>query len=174
IEQQGNEVPVLVDEDNNVLDGAHRLLFCVELGLTPKVERRSGLSAEQKLNLAFMLNESRRQMTEEDLERAREERQRRVVELRQQGASLRTIAEEVGVSEKQVRNDLAAATADGYAVEPKGGQVKGRDGKKRSAKSRRKPKAPKREPSAECEPETQNDTEAEKPARAKGTAREPA
>jgi hypothetical protein len=56
---------------------------------------------------------------------------------------LRIIAEEVGVSEKQVRNDLQQATAEGYAVEPVGGKVQGRDGKKRPAKKPKPKKPPK-------------------------------
>jgi biotin operon repressor len=56
---------------------------------------------------------------------AQPQRSARVAEPRRNGKSGRQIAEEEGISEKQVRKDLKQTTADGYAVEPEAGQVLG-------------------------------------------------
>ena len=53
----------------------------------------------------------------------------REVELRRQGESQRTIAEKMGMSQKQVRRDLKEATESGVSVEPESGRITGKDGK---------------------------------------------
>src|SRR5262249_49145461 len=101
IKQHGIMIAVLHDEMDRIIDGGKGLAVAAEQGIPlDKIpfEVRRGLSEEQKLALALELNESRRQMSADDLKRARVERKRRVVALRQQGESLRTIAVEVGVS----------------------------------------------------------------------------
>src|SRR5690606_33236568 len=92
IAQRGVQVPVEYDEDGNILDGYHRVRACRELGLDdwPRVVRR-GLTEEQKVEHALALNLHRRHLT-------REQRRELVVRLRQQGWSLRRIAERLGVS----------------------------------------------------------------------------
>ncbi len=100
IAQRGVQVPVEYDEDGNILDGYHRVRACQELGITdwPKVVRR-GLTEEQKFEHALALNLHRRHLT-------REQRRELVVRLRQQGWSLRRIAERLGVHHDTVREDL--------------------------------------------------------------------
>jgi len=100
IAQRGVQVPVEYDEDGNILDGYHRVRACQELGITdwPKVVRR-GLTEEQKIEHALALNLHRRHLT-------REQRRELVVRLRQQGWSLRRIAERLGVHHDTVREDL--------------------------------------------------------------------
>src|SRR5690606_31976837 len=97
---RGVQVPVEYDEDGNILDGYHRVRACQELGITdwPKVFRR-GLTEEQKIEHALALNLHRRHLT-------REQRRELVVRLRQQGWSLRRIAERLGVHHDTVREDL--------------------------------------------------------------------
>jgi hypothetical protein len=51
----------------------------------------------------------------------------RVAEKRAAGKSLRTIAEEEGVSDTQIRSDIKEAGANPFAPAP--GKVTGRDGK---------------------------------------------
>src|SRR5690606_31592931 len=101
IAQRGVQVPVEYDEDGNILDGYHRVRACRELGITdwPKVVRR-GLTEEQKIEHALALNLHRRHLT-------REQRRELVVRLRQQGWSLRRIAERLGVSKSQVERDAS-------------------------------------------------------------------
>lgn len=100
IAQRGVQVPVEYDEDGNILDGYHRVRACQELGIIdwPKVVRR-GLTEEQKIEHALALNLHRRHLT-------REQRRELVVRLRQQGWSLRRIAERLGVHHDTVREDL--------------------------------------------------------------------
>ena len=100
IAERGVQVPVEYDEDGNILDGSHRVRACQELGITdwPKVVRR-GLTEEQKFEHALALNLHRRHLT-------REQRRELVVRLRQQGWSLRRIAERLGVHHDTVREDL--------------------------------------------------------------------
>src|SRR5262245_1802903 len=60
------------------------------------------LDDKDKEALAVSLNQDRRQLTQEELTVLRQERIERAVELRSEGASLRDIAEEEGVSVAQV------------------------------------------------------------------------
>jgi hypothetical protein len=131
-------VPVVIDEEDGVIDGGHRLSLVSYLQLpieaVPlRVER--GLTLEQKAEMALSLNHGRRHLAARDWKQMADERRDRIkeaVKLRRKGMSTRDIAAETGVSEKRVRDDLAEATAKGYAVEPEGGVIHGRDGKDRS------------------------------------------
>jgi hypothetical protein len=123
-----------VDENDGLIDGANRLEIAVEEGLTEvPIEVHRGLTHQQKRALAEDLNVQRRQLSPEDRQRMRAERIERVAEKRQQGMSQRAIAEEEGISQKQVRRDLEEATESGDSVEPKGGKVTGLDGRQRAA-----------------------------------------
>jgi hypothetical protein len=132
-------VPVVVDEKDGVIDGGHRITLAAELGLPLEavpLRVESGLSLEQKAAMAHSLNVSRRHLVAKDwkeMKWRREERIKKAVELRRQGMSTRDIAAETGVSQKRVRDDLVAATEQGYSVEPEGGVVHGQDGKDRPA-----------------------------------------
>src|SRR5215469_3164905 len=67
IELRGVVVPVIVDEDLGVIDGANRLAIVSKLGRTSvPIEIRTGLSHDEKKELARSLNDNRRQMTAED------------------------------------------------------------------------------------------------------------
>jgi ParB/Sulfiredoxin domain len=149
----GVVVPIIVDEHDGVIDGVHRLILAAEVGLTDvPVVVRAGLTHARKTALAISINADRRQLGPETIKRLKAERVGRVVAARREGMSYRKIAEQEGVSEKQVREDLKKATAEGYAVDPRGGQVKCKDGRTRSATRKRKPKP--RQPSAAQRPAT--------------------
>src|SRR5690606_26376855 len=117
IAQRGVQVPVEYDEDGNILDGYHRVRACLELGITdwPKVVRR-GLTEEQKIEHALVLNLHRRHLT-------RDQRRELVAKLRGQGWSLRRIAERLGVSKSQVERDASGVPFSAPAT------VTGADGK---------------------------------------------
>jgi hypothetical protein len=125
---------IVVDENNNVFDGAHRLMIASELGHdhVPCVVRRN-LSDKQKIELASTLNEDRRHLTPLEQQKARERRLGRVLSMRADGASQRAIAEKEKISRNQVRADLAnlQKQIDDYDAEEalKATAVKGRDGK---------------------------------------------
>jgi N6-adenosine-specific RNA methylase IME4/ParB-like chromosome segregation protein Spo0J len=94
-------VPVVVDEDLGVIDGGNRLAIAAELGLQAvPFDIRPDLAHEEKRALALALNECRRQLSAED-------RKELAVRLRQQGMSLRTIGEHLGVAKSTVADDLA-------------------------------------------------------------------
>jgi hypothetical protein len=109
----GVQVGVLVDEHDGIIEGRNRVTLAAELDVDLPVVVRAGLSDEQKLRLALDLNDARRQLTPADRKQAqaraeelRKERIARVAEASRQGKSTRTIAQEEGVSQKQVMRDL--------------------------------------------------------------------
>jgi ParB-like chromosome segregation protein Spo0J len=67
IGKHGVVVPVVVDEDNGIIDGINRLEIAAKLGLDDvPLDMRKGLTAEEKKDLAVSLNEHRRHLTPED------------------------------------------------------------------------------------------------------------
>lgn len=106
IQENGILVPIILDEDGDVIDGQHRLQIASELNLTDiPFETKYGLSDDEKEDMAIGVNIHRRQLN-------REQRQTLVIHLRQKGMSTRQIAEKVGVHKDTVRNDLAESAGD--------------------------------------------------------------
>lgn len=64
IKEQGQMYPIVVNEENEILDGHHRYRICKELGITPKVVIRN--YADKKLEKKFVIesNFMRRQMND--------------------------------------------------------------------------------------------------------------
>jgi len=62
IAESGVEVPIVVDQDGNVVDGFHRDLICHELGLQCPREVRTFESESEKYELSLRLNCRRRQL----------------------------------------------------------------------------------------------------------------
>jgi hypothetical protein len=92
ISRRGVITPVVVDQDNGIIDGINRLTLAAELGLDAgaiPVDVRRGLTPSQKRDLAVALNEHRWHLSVEDLQRLRQERLRRVAEKRREGKSTR-------------------------------------------------------------------------------------
>lgn len=127
IAERGVIVPVVIDELFAVIDGQHRLKIAAELGLTSvPLEIRTGLHDDEKRQLAWDLNAHRRHMTPE-------QRKAQEKELAKQGLSLRSIADEMGVSYETVRTDLSGLTTPVKSLTPVTGEVTevmGKDGKK--------------------------------------------
>jgi len=97
--------PIHVDEENVVIDGHNRLELAVELGLqTIPTKIVSGLSAEQKRDLAEDLNLHRRHLSRKQIRRVLARRL-----LANPGQSDRAVADPMGVDHKTVgavRRDL--------------------------------------------------------------------
>jgi hypothetical protein len=112
---------ILVDEDDGVIDGGHRLAIAAELGLpladVPLRVLGSKTTAE-KPEAALAANLHRRHLSPEDQQRLRQERIARVVAARQDGKSYRAIAAEEGKSVAQVQRDYADAGVPGGTPEP--------------------------------------------------------
>jgi len=121
IAERGCLVPVELDEDGQVLDGAHRIRACSDLGIKPPTITRRGLSEDEKRAHAIALNLQRRQLDREqraDLHR----------KLREAGKSLREIAEVSGVHPSTVADDVRGVG------NPTPETITGRDGKSYPAK----------------------------------------
>lgn len=106
IRNHGITVPVVVDEQDGVIDGGSRLRIAEELGFTRSqvpLDVRTGLTWEEKQELALVLNSDRRHLAPEV---KRELRRQRVMHLRRLGYSLRHIAEVLGIDKRQVHRDL--------------------------------------------------------------------
>jgi len=125
IQEHGVIVPIVIDEDKNVIDGQHRLLIAAELGWKDiPFEIRPGLDETDKKRLACGLNLHRRHLT-------RKQREQLALTLRQDGLSYRQIGEALRVSHEQVRRDVESTVTDVAVDLPD--RIIGRDGKVRPA-----------------------------------------
>ncbi len=123
--------PIYLHEDM-VIDGWQRLRASIETNTEPVfAEMPKGITPEEFVET---VNDERRHETAEEATERIEARRKRVAEARVEGKSTRAIAEEVGVSQPTVLNDIAVATDKGLSVEPPDGKVTGKDDKKRDAK----------------------------------------
>lgn len=84
----------------------------------------------------------RRNLTAEEMAENRSERIDRVVGARVNGQSVRTIAEEEGVSIATIQRDLETATVSGDTVTPPDGKIIGKDDRKQPATKPEKPLCP--------------------------------
>ena len=132
-----------------ILDGRNRWIASREADVKPTFVNFTG-TQEQARWFVQAANEERRHLGVEWLQRRREERRDRAAAARQQGKSLRTIAEEEGVSESQIRRDLeeAKSTAPPGAVEPPEGKVTGKDGRTRTATPKKPTESPEKSSTA--------------------------
>lgn len=106
--KSGVLVPIVFDENGNIIDGHHRKKICDELHITnvPK-QIIANLTENEKLKLARELNEARRQLTIEEKEREARKRLKETPEL-----SDRQIAKQIGASNVYVsgiRKDMEQA-----------------------------------------------------------------
>lgn len=132
IAERGIIVPVELDEDGNILDGHHRIKAWQELKDEdvalldyPRVVR-AGMTETQKRNHVRALNIIRRQLTPE-------QRDEQMAAMRDDGMSLRQIADAVGVSHMTVSRGVTNVTPE---------KVVGKDGKKYPATKKHKTAKP--------------------------------
>ena len=102
INRWGVIVPIVVDQNGQVIDGHHRQRIARELGVDYGVQQIEVGSEDDARAIAATLNTDRRHM---DID----QRRAIVAHLREQGHSLRAIAGAVGVDDKTVRRDLSIA-----------------------------------------------------------------
>lgn len=131
IDRLGVIDPITVDEHDNVIDGKNRLEIAHSIGIPVNqipFDVRVCLGEEEKRELAWQLNEARRQLSAEELSAARLDRINRVAEARREGQSLRAIAAKEGLSQTTIMNDLREVRAnDPDFQEPS--RVVGNDGR---------------------------------------------
>jgi ParB-like chromosome segregation protein Spo0J len=107
IAERGVLYPIIVDEDDRILDGVHRWRIADELGIDPPVSQMGHLDDEGKLALALGLNLRRRHL---DPDRRRDLARR----LRdERGLSVRRISKVTGWSKSQVHRDLTGPRLPG-------------------------------------------------------------
>lgn len=109
--------PVITDEAGAILDGHHRAEIAVELGIAYPRTVPPGLSEEQKIEQAVLLNLGRRHLD-------REQRRALVQDLRGRGLSIRWISERTAIPRSTVAR-LAESPVPFGTPE----YVTGRDGK---------------------------------------------
>lgn len=127
IEERGVIVPIVLDEENNILDGYHRASIAAALGLEyVPTEIRPGLSVEEKRQLAKVLNTHRRHMSPEE----RAENAALAVKERSEGKSIREIAAALGVPKSTVHRALSNCPT-GTVEFP--ARIVGKDGRERPA-----------------------------------------
>lgn len=117
IRRFGVLVPVVRDQDGNLLDGHHRARIADDLGIKYRVDVVRVASADEGRAIVETLNTDRGHRLKSDM------RREVVADLREQGHSLRAIAGAVGVDKETVRKDLSPvdpSTPD---------RIVGRDGK---------------------------------------------
>jgi ParB-like chromosome segregation protein Spo0J len=132
-------IAIIVDERNIIIDGEHRARAAQKVGLKQiPVQVRPGLSEPEKWKMGQDLNLHRRHLTPEQIQQIIKENRGKLpqmaLELRQEGKSLRTIGDELGVSHQQAKKLIQTeAAVNKITVElPK--TIKGKDGKKHPAK----------------------------------------
>ncbi len=141
IEKDGIKVPVTIHQGAGdpdwypdgppcscrVLDGMNRLEIAAEMGLgAAAVPYRlanddrytEDATVAELRELALALNQHRRHLTPQEMQELRARRIVRVAEARQEGKSIRVIAEQEKVSVAQVQRDLADATVSGDTLAP--------------------------------------------------------
>lgn len=114
IEGHGVREPIRVDESNNVIDGANRLRTAHDLNLPAvPVVILAGLTDQEKQAESDRLNLYRRHLSVQEQQAAVSARRKRVGALRQQGMSVRAIAEQAGVGRTQIERDLESSRVPG-------------------------------------------------------------
>ena len=155
-------VPVVLYE-GKILDGRNRYRAGTELGLkVPTRDYAPALDGDDPEQFVENMNDDRRHEEAEIIRRRRQERIKRVTQRKIEGKSNRQIAEEEGISEKTVREDLQSCSGADPGSAPENdpsevenshvnGTVKGRDGKTYPAKPKKKAAAkPKEEKTEEA------------------------
>lgn len=129
----------VVLHEGKVLDGWQFQRACVELDSKPEYEKLPA-GADPAVWVST-LNDHRRHESQDKATRRIEQRRERVAAAREEGQSIRTIAEQEGVGVATVHKDLAeVSTVRGRTVEPKDGKVHGKDGYTQTANPVRPPK----------------------------------
>jgi protein gp37 len=92
--------PIVVDENGTIIDGHHRAEVAAQLGVECPTKVMAGLSEDEKLETALVLNLGRRHLDGE-------QKHALVAELRRRGLSLRWISERTGIPRSTVSRQVA-------------------------------------------------------------------
>lgn len=101
-------VPVVVDQNGNIIDGHHRSRIADDLGIDYVIQERHVADEAEAIALAVTLNADRRQLNPE-------ERREMVAVLRDEGHTTRAIASALGVGQSTVIRDCETTDSRGSA-----------------------------------------------------------
>jgi ParB-like chromosome segregation protein Spo0J len=110
IKKYGVIQPVVIDEEGNVLDGHHRVKICEELGIDYPTKVVSGLTEEEKENLAVSLNIKRRHLT-------KEQKKELAISLREKGWTQERIAGVMEVARTTILSWLKNVKTDNINIQ---------------------------------------------------------
>jgi predicted transcriptional regulator len=118
IAAHGQHFPIVHDQNGVTIDGHHRERILAELGIPPKIDRRSFGSDRERLAFVLSANIHRRQSTIEDRKRLAERL------YKEHGMTEAQIATMLGVSQWTISNDLRGLEITSKPHRPKGGRPK--------------------------------------------------
>src|SRR5271166_3412700 len=103
-----------------VVDGANRCIFASEFEFTKiPFHLKSFKSETEAMDFCEKINDDRRQSTDDGPERRRQARINRVVQSRQEGKSIRTIAQDEKISTQTVLQDIKRSQDSGVVISGK-------------------------------------------------------
>lgn len=120
ISANGQHVPILVDEGNNILDGHHRYRACCELGIEPVVSVVADIAddAEKRLRI-YSLNLDKRDLSATERKAIERDQRAAALTLLAKGIAGREVARMVGRPETTIRrwkSEAGAPVAQGAEV----------------------------------------------------------
>jgi len=125
----GSIIVALIDGETILIDGHNTYDICTELKYKIPDELVIPMdSREDVLEWIHNRQRSRRNLSVEDMKMKRAERLPRVIEARQDGQSIRAIAEQENVSKNVIERDLEATGVLGQTPLPPGDKIIGKDG----------------------------------------------
>ncbi|MDP8932201.1 MAG: ParB/RepB/Spo0J family partition protein [Actinomycetota bacterium] len=116
---------VIAGEDGAILEGHHRYAAARKLGINPPTVVVTGLSDEEKRERILVREiQARRHL-------GPQKRRELIAQLREEGMSVRQIAEKTGVAKSTVADDVKQVSETGQLNQPD--RITGRDGRSRPA-----------------------------------------
>lgn len=119
----------IVIYEGKVIDGWQLFRACLAANVVPEFRQlklQDNMTAEEWVET---VQDHRRHETQEKAMKRADDRRERVAKARAEGKSLRTIAEEEGVSQETVRNDLKTPGVNPLTPDEKPHEIQGADGK---------------------------------------------
>lgn len=111
IERFGVLVPVVHDQHGRIIDGHHRSRIADEIGVTFRTDVVHVANDDEAREIAATLNSDRRQLSED-------QRREVVKVLREQGHSIRAIADALKVGKSTVADDISGLSGAGQLATP--------------------------------------------------------
>ena len=115
IRAHGVQIPIVLTDAGNVVDGHNRLAIATELGIHCPTRTLTAAESAHAEELAVELNRDRRHLTVKDQERL-------IGAMRSTGASQREIAEELGIGQRTVGRHVPTEPSDSVGTRARPGK----------------------------------------------------